>query len=84
MYKVYAIYSKKFNKIYIGQTIDLEKRILDHNSGLSGYTKKFIPWETVYVEEYSTRTEVLQREKQLKTQKGREFIWKLIQDRESI
>ena len=31
MYVVYAIYSDKFDKIYIGFTSDLEQRMLSHN-----------------------------------------------------
>lgn len=77
MYKVYVIYSLKFNKIYIGQTEDLERRLFEHNNKLlSAYTKKYTPWEIIYVEEFPTRNEAIIREKQLKSQKGREFIWK--------
>jgi putative endonuclease len=81
MYLIYVLYSKKHNKIYIGQTVDLIKRFEEHNSsGLSSnsYTKRYIPWEVIYKEEYNTRPESLRREKQLKSQKGREFIWNLI------
>lgn len=79
MFSVYALYSKTFNKIYIGQTEDLNRRLFEHNNGLlSGYTKKFKPWEVIYTEECSSRREALLREKQLKSQKGREFIWKII------
>jgi putative endonuclease len=75
MFFVYALYSSKFNKIYIGQTVDLDKRLTEHNAGLSFYTKRFMPWEIVYTEKIKTRTEAMKREKQLKSQKGREFIW---------
>jgi putative endonuclease len=37
-YFTYALYSKTFHKIYVGQTMDLEKRLEEHNSGLSNYT----------------------------------------------
>jgi len=32
-------------KIYIGKTHDLEKRLAQHNSGESGYTKAYAPWK---------------------------------------
>jgi putative endonuclease len=83
MYYVYVLYSSKFNKIYIGQTTDLANRLQEHNTeGLSSnsYTKKFKPWEIVYTEEFPTRGEALIREKQLKSQKGREFIWNIIKN----
>ncbi|OGU68812.1 MAG: endonuclease [Stygiobacter sp. RIFOXYC12_FULL_38_8] len=78
MFYVYALYSSKFNKIYIGQTCDLTNRLIEHNSGKSFYTKRFIPWEIIYTEEFETRGEVMKREKQLKSQKGREFVWNII------
>lgn len=77
----YVLYSKSFNKIYIGQSSDLEKRLKEHNLGLSTYTKRYIPWEIIYTEEYQTRSEAMKREKELKSQKGREFIWKMINGR---
>lgn len=78
MFTVYALYSVDFNKIYIGQTEDIQRRLFEHNNGLlSSYTKRYKPWQIVYTEEYSTRVEAMKREKQLKSQKGREFIWKI-------
>lgn len=78
MFIVYVLFSKSHNKIYIGQTSDIIKRLSEHNNGLSFYTKRYIPWELVYSEKYNTRAEAMKREKQLKSQKGREFIWNLI------
>ena len=79
MFSVYVLYSESYNKIYIGQTIDLSRRLVEHNNGtFAGYTKKFIPWKIIYTEVYGTRSEAFAREKQLKSQKGREFVWKLI------
>lgn len=84
----YVLHSKSFNKIYIGQSSDLlttqlveEKRLEEHNLGLSTYTKRYIPWEIIYIEEYQTWSEAMKREKELKSQKGREFIWKIIDSR---
>ncbi|AFN73884.1 GIY-YIG catalytic domain protein [Melioribacter roseus P3M-2] len=81
MYTVYVLYSRRFNKIYIGQTENLERRLSEHNNGISTYTRRYMPWEVIYTEEYSTRPEALKRERQLKSQKGREFIWNYINRR---
>ncbi len=78
MYSTYVLYSKKFNKIYIGQTNDVERRLTEHNSGNHRYTKRYIPWSVIYTEKFNTRAEAMQREKELKSQKGREFIWNII------
>ena len=78
MFFTYVLFSIKFDKIYIGQTSNINKRILEHNSGLSRYTKSYTPWKLIHSEEFYTRSEAMKREKELKTQKGREFIWNII------
>lgn len=77
---VYALHSPSFNKIYIGQTTDIERRVGEHNKGESTYTRKFTPWVLVYSEECESRGNAMKRERQLKSSKGREFIWNLIND----
>jgi putative endonuclease len=34
----------------------------------------YIPWKIVYSKEYSTRSEAMRREKELKTHRGRDYI----------
>lgn len=76
MYTVYAIYNRKNQKIYIGQTVDLEVRLEQHNhKTFKGYTSRFDGlWDLIYSEEAYSRDEALKREKQLKSFRGREFI----------
>ena len=76
MYRVYAIYNKFANKIYIGQTKDLGERIILHNDKVfKGFTSRFPgEWKLIYKESVATRQEALKREKQLKSFRGREFI----------
>ena len=79
---VYVLYSKKYNKIYIGFTSNLEQRILSHNNlGTKGHTLKYRPWIIAYTEEFENKKEAIQREKVLKNGKGRDFIWKIIEER---
>jgi putative endonuclease len=81
MFTVYVLYSPKFNKIYIGYTSNLEQRLLSHNElGKKGWTIKFRPWIVIHTEELGTKAEAMKREKQLKSAKVREFIWKMIRD----
>ena len=81
MYFIYVLHSQKFNKIYIGYTSNLQARLLSHNElGKKGYTIKFRPWLIIYSQSFHTKTEALQREKELKSGKGREWIYtKLLQ-----
>ena len=79
MFTIYVLYSEKYNKIYIGYTSDLERRLLSHNElGTKGYTIKYRPWKVVYTESYDSKREALAREKQLKSGNGRQFIWQEI------
>ncbi len=81
MYFVYVLYSKKLNKRYIGQTQNLTERIKEHNLGKSHFTSTGIPWELVYYEEYSTRSEATKRERFLKTGQGRKFLDEMLINR---
>jgi putative endonuclease len=76
MFVVYVLHSVKYNKIYIGFTTNLEQRILTHNElGKKGWTMKFRPWSLIHTEELETKQQALLREKELKSGKGREWIW---------
>ena len=75
MFIVYVLFSKDFDKIYIGFTSNLDQRIKSHNElATKGYTIRFRPWIIVYQEKYFIKADAMKREKQLKTAKGREFI----------
>lgn len=76
MYFTYVLYSSKFDQIYIGQTIHLEKRLEEHNRGLSTSTRRFIPWKIIHSEKFDTRAEAMKREKELKSHRGRIWIRK--------
>ena len=78
MFYVYVMRSLRSDKIYIGQTSDLDKRIKQHNdpdTDFSKYTKNNRgPWKLIYKEEVEIRSDALQREKFLKSGRGRTFL----------
>lgn len=80
MWYVYALYNKEADKIYIGETSDPDRRVIEHNHKHGNhFTAKYSgKWILLYKEEIHTRKEALIREKQLKSYQGREFIRKLI------
>ena len=81
MYCVYALYSSTFNKIYIGYTADLPARLNSHNElATSGYTFRYRPWIVVHTEIFSLKKDAMLRERQLKSAKGREFIWAIVKN----
>jgi len=67
---VYILKSTRDNKLYIGQTNNLEDRLARHNSGKVTATKNRRPLFVVHKEAYPSRTEAMQREKYLKSLKG--------------
>ncbi|MBK6993077.1 MAG: GIY-YIG nuclease family protein [Chitinophagaceae bacterium] len=78
MFTVYVLYSKSFEKIYIGYTSDLSQRLLSHNELSKRMDYKIRPWIVVHTEIFETKAEAMLREKQLKTAKGREWVWSII------
>jgi putative endonuclease len=51
---------------YVGSTINIEKRIIEHNSGIGAvYTKKRLPVNLVYIEQYMNIDDAYRRERQL-------------------
>ena len=74
MYYVYIIYYAKRDRYYVGQSDNVENRMVSHNSGKSPYTSSANDWELVYKEEYSTRKEAIKRESAIKKKKSRKYI----------
>jgi len=68
MYYIYILRSVD-NYLYIGQTINLKKRVREHIEHLqkaSKFTKEHNNFELVYKETFNTRLDSMRREKQLK------------------
>ncbi|MDP2649769.1 MAG: GIY-YIG nuclease family protein [bacterium] len=81
MYYIYALYNREYNKIYIGQTEDLEERLKLHRKKIfaNSFTSRFDgDWNLIYKEIAENRKQALLREKQLKSYRGREFIKRYI------
>lgn len=77
---VYILLSKKSDKTYTGSTINLERRLKEHNSGNHVFTKRHMPWKLIRKEEYPTLAEARKREKYLKSCAGRKFIKRVFKD----
>jgi putative endonuclease len=76
---VYILFSKKYNKTYVGFTSSLIDRFKSHNElGTKGYTLKYRPWQVVYVDFFITKEDAIKKEKFFKNGNGRDFIKKLI------
>ncbi|AGA77613.1 GIY-YIG nuclease family protein [Echinicola vietnamensis] len=80
MYTVYAIKSTVANRIYVGFTSDLKRRMREHNSGKTKSTKGFMPWKLIFTEEVEPRVLARIREKYWKSGIGKKKLKSLISD----
>jgi putative endonuclease len=69
MFTVYVLRNEQ-GRLYVGQTANIEQRLVEHMSGLSTRTRSRGPWELVHQEQFETRADAMARERALKS--GRE------------
>ncbi|MFN7088670.1 MAG: GIY-YIG nuclease family protein, partial [Candidatus Paceibacteria bacterium] len=69
-YWVYVIVSVSHKSRYVGVTTNLNKRLLEHNSGRCRYTKGRMPWKLAYSEQFDTLDDARKREIFLKSGQG--------------
>ena len=74
MYFVYILWSRITNRHYTGSTQDLENRLKEHNGGETTSLRSGIPWKVVHVEEFVSRREAVQREKQIKARGAKRYL----------
>lgn len=74
MFYVYCLESEKNGDLYFGYTIDLKKRLKEHNQGLNFSTSYYLPWKVIYYEACLNEKDAKRREKYLKTNQGRRMF----------
>lgn len=74
-YYIYVLQSKKDKRWYTGFTVDLRKRLKEHNEGLYiSWTKGRGPFNLIYYEACRNKQDAQQREKYLKTGMGKRYL----------
>ncbi len=74
LFNTYILRSQKHHGYYVGYCKNVQKRLLEHNRGMTKSTKNGIPWVVVKIEVFQTRPEAMRREKQIKRYKGGEAL----------
>jgi len=74
MHHVYTLRSKTNGKWYTGSTNNLRKRLSEHNSKKSYWTKRGVPWEIMYYEACNNEEDARSREKYLKSGMGKRYL----------
>ena len=80
---VYILYSVSADKYYIGISEKPDERLQKHNSNHKGFTSLANDWEIKFLEHYSTKTDALKREREIKKWKSRKLVETLISRYES-
>ena len=82
MFTLYVLKSNKDNKLYIGSTHNLSRRLNEHMLGLVKSTKHRRPLALVYKEEFTIKQDATRREKYFKGGgKARKLLDDLIENR---
>lgn len=77
MYYLYIIKSLIKTWHYIGITSNIERRLIEHNTGKTKSTSPYKPFVIIYTEKFSSMPEARVREVYLKkTAKAREQLYK--------
>ena len=79
MFVTYIVYSPKLDRYYIGHTSDLEKRLAEHNAGISTFTSKTTDWVLKFSKSFDSRTDAFKFEMAIKKKKSRKYILFLIE-----
>jgi len=77
-FSVYIVRSQTTGRFYVGHTANLTKRVREHNNNRTKSIRHRGPWELVYTEEFPTRAEAMQRERQIKQMKSHQWIEQLV------
>lgn len=80
MFYVYVLKSKRDEKLYVGHTDNLKRRITEHNSGKVNSTKPRRPLELIYYEACNILNDAVKREHSLKTGFGRRYLKNRLSD----
>ncbi|OGZ66228.1 MAG: hypothetical protein A3C58_01605 [Candidatus Staskawiczbacteria bacterium RIFCSPHIGHO2_02_FULL_34_10] len=80
MFYIYVTQSLKDNRTYVGYTNNLERRLIEHDSGQNKSTKKRIPFKLLFSEKFETSQKAKKRELYWKNGAGRRKLKKMFND----
>ena len=79
-YFTYILQSEITETFYIGQTNNLQDRLMRHNSNQNLATKNKGVWKIIFSKEFETRSEAVALEKKLKSFKNKIYLQKWIRE----
>jgi putative endonuclease len=73
------------NRLYVGSTLDLEKRFFEHQTGLgSNFTTQYRPIRIAYFEEFPNVSDAFRREQQIKNWSRQKKMALISRERSSL
>ena len=79
MFYTYILHSHNFDRYYVGQTNNIEKRFERHQNGYVKSTKPYRPWVLSFYEEFDSRAKAMKRETYLKSLKSKTALMNIIE-----
>ena len=80
MYYTYILRSLKDKNNYTGYTDNLQRRFKEHQEGKASATRHRRPLELIYYEACLNQQDATQREKYLKSGRGKQFLKKRLKE----
>jgi putative endonuclease len=74
VYYAYVLKSVDHEYYYKGHCEDLERRLEQHNSGMTASNRPYIPFRIAYYETFDSEKEAITREKYFKSAAGRKYL----------
>jgi len=71
MHYLYILINEAKTRTYTGVADDVEKRLIDHNSGKIKSSRPYRPYKIIHTESFETLSEDRQKEKFYKSTTGR-------------
>ncbi|MBK7099139.1 MAG: GIY-YIG nuclease family protein [Sphingobacteriales bacterium] len=79
MFWLYILFSEKCKKFYVGYSVDVDARLLRHNSGMVNATKNCRPYIFKAKKTFPSQKEAMQEESRIKNKKSSKYIQWLIE-----
>jgi putative endonuclease len=73
-FSVYVVHSERTGRFYIGWTVDLSRRLIDHNASKTRSLRGAIPLRLVYEENFETLVDARRRERYFKRMKSHNYL----------
>ena len=83
MHFVYVIYSRTVDRYYIGETVDIAERLIQHRMHhyAGSFTSIADDWEVAFLLRFKDRESALKAEKHLKKSKSKVYLKRLHNDK---